>query len=474
MFIALLSALLALVAALHVVMKKRDSRAASAWLALILFLPWFGLVIYLIFGINRIERKGLRVRKRMLRYASVTETTAVAPEEVRAKLQSLQSHLAGIAAVVDRTSRWTLLPGNAIALLEGGDEAYPAMLQAINEAQSCIVLCSYIFDNDALGNAFIEALISAHQRGVEVRVLLDDVGSPRMFRAGVDRPLKAAGIPVGRFLKVWAPRSAAFANLRNHRKLLIVDGALGFTGGMNISGRCLLGQKPQSPMRDLHFRLTGPVVGELAALFAEDWTFTTGEPLKATPWFPKLPQDGAIMARVISQGPDQDIYCMRWVLQAALATAQNSILIATPYFLPDETLITALAGAALRGVRVQILLPERSDVAVADWAMRGELWKVLSYNCEVYLSPPPFDHSKLMLVDSTWVLLGSVNWDQRSLRLNFELAVECYDEALAIRAERWFTERINMAKSLDTARLRRRPALIQVRDACARLLSPYL
>jgi cardiolipin synthase len=266
----------------------------------------------------------------------------------------------------------------------------------------------------------------------------------------------------------------ATINLRNHRKSLVVDGQIGFTGGMNIRYGNLLADNPPHPVQDLHFRVTGPVVTELQEAFANDWAFATGEILDGETWFSEAPESGEVIARVITDGPDADFEHTRWTLLAALAEAQVSIKIITPYFLPDTALVTAINLASLRGVRVDILLPAKSNLPYVHWASSAMWWQVLERGCHIWLTPPPFDHSKLMIVDSHWVLLGSANWDTRSLRLNFEMNVEAYGRAFATEMEQIFAKKISNGREVTLAEMDARPLLIKLRDAIARLFSPYL
>ncbi len=234
-------------------------------------------------------------------------------------------------------------------------------------------------------------------------------------------------MPLALFLPRWLPRVTPYANLRNHRKILVVDGRCGFTGGMNIREGHYPEVRPRHPIQDLHFRVEGPVVAHLQEAFAEDWVFCSGELLQGERWFPPLEPAGVSPVRGIADGPDEDFEKLRLTLLGALACARSSVLIVTPYFLPDAGLITALNVTALRGVAVDIVLPERNNLRLVQWASTALLWQVLEQGCWVWLSPPPFDHSKLMVVDGTWALVGSANWDPRSLRLNFEFNLECYD-----------------------------------------------
>jgi cardiolipin synthase len=263
-------------------------------------------------------------------------------------------------------------------------------------------------------------------------------------------------------------------NLRTQRKILVTDGKLGFTGGINIrEGNCLK-RNPRRPVQDLHFRVTGPVVMQLQEAFADDWLFTTGESLRGEAWFPKPDPAGQVLARGVGDGPDEDFEKLRWVLLGALAIARQSVQIVTPYFLPDPSLVSALNLAALRGVQVDIILPERSNLPFVQWASRAMWWQVLEHGCRIWLTTPPFDHSKLMLVDGCWVLLGSANWDARSLRLNFEYNVECYDQQLAQELEKLVQTKLQDAHQVTLAEVDARGLPTRLRDGIARLATPYL
>jgi cardiolipin synthase len=249
---------------------------------------------------------------------------------------------------------------------------------------------------------------------------------------------------------------------------------MGFTGGLNISEANSLENKPRHPVQDLHFCITGPVVAHLQATFAEDWAFCTGKLLKGEPWDSTVQQEGPVLARGISDGPDDDFEKLRLTILGAIACARSSVLVVTPYFLPDASLLTALSVAAMRGVQIDIVLPEKNNLALVQWASTALLWQVLEHGCRVWLSPPPFDHSKLMLVDGLWTLLGSANWDPRSLRLNFEFNVECYDRELATALTDSVRARMEQSRPISLADVDGRSLSIKLRDGVARLFSPYL
>ncbi len=383
-------------------------------------------------------------------------------------------HLKLLADVVNRIAAFPLTSGNHVQPLVNGDEAFPAMLAAIESAQKSISLSTYIFDNDPTGEQFAVALSRAVARGVAVRVLVDSAGA-RYSWPSVIHKLKRSNVQVARFLPSLAPWRVMTLNLRNHRKLLAVDGQTAFTGGMNIRHGNVLTGRSSHPVQDLQFRVEGPVVTQLQAVFANDWAFTTGEVLRGEAWFPE-PRSASpgVVARVIADGPDADFEKLRLTLLAALAEAQTSVQILTPYFLPDLALISALNLAALRGVRVDIILPAKNNLPFVHWASRAMWWQVLERGCRLWLTPPPFDHSKLMIVDGHWVLLGSANWDARSLRLNFELNVECYGREFAHEMAAVIGKKLRGAHEVTLPEVDGRSLPAKLRDAAARLFSPFL
>ncbi len=459
-----------LFASAHAVLKKRDVRAALGWVALIWLAPVVGAIAYAILGVNRIRRRAVALRLPEVRPRPADELPLGIGE---AQPQAAARHLVSLARLGDAVVRRPLAPGNRIELLPGGARAYPAMLSAIDAAERSVTFCTYIFDPGEAGDAFIDALARARWRGVQVRVLIDAVGA-RYRWPPAHRRLHRHDVPAALFLQRLAPSWLPFLNLRNHRKILVVDGKLGFTGGMNVRDDFLAGPGRPAPFEDLQIRVEGPAVGHLQSVFAEDWAVTTRERLDGVAFFPALPPAGPVLARGIADGPDEDFETIRWMLLGALASARSSVRIVTPYFLPDQPLITALGVAAMRGVDVEIVLPERGNLRVVQWAQTAQLWQVLGRGCRIWLTPPPFDHSKLMVVDGVWSLVGSANWDPRSLRLNFELDVECWEQALAGRLEGLAEERIQRARPVTLADVDARPLPVKLRDGFARLFSPYL
>ncbi|WP_323697101.1 cardiolipin synthase [Thiorhodovibrio litoralis] len=455
----------------HILLSERDVASTVGWTGLVWLAPLVGLLFYWLFGVNRIQRKAHRLRPQG---SAQSESARIAAED-RAQhlLEQRYPEWVPLGHLGDALTHSVLEPGNQVRALVDGDQAYPEMLCAIDQAHHSVALSTYIFDIDAVGRQFVAALDRAHRRGVQVRVLIDAVGQ-RYSRPRAPRLLARLGVPVAAFLDSLLPIRNPYLNLRNHRKILVVDGRIGFTGGLNIRGGCLLANRPQSPVRDLHFLLEGPAVRGLMSAFEVDWHFTTGERLSGDDWFPPLVPVGDSLARCLPDGPDEDFDVIRRMMLGALAQARERVRIITPYFLPDQLLLMVLNVTALRGIEVQILLPERNNLRFVQWAAQAQAEQILAGGCRIFLSPPPFDHTKLMLVDDLWCFFGSSNWDPRSLRLNFELNVEVYDRTLTRQLQHLFDAKLREATEITAAQMRARSVPIKLRDGAARLLSPYL
>jgi cardiolipin synthase len=457
---------LAVGATLHILLSKREVASAVGWIGLVWFAPILGVISYVVFGVNRVRR-----RARTLRPPDADPGDARV-WQLPASLDGLDSLGLGIFRITGRP----LLAGTQVAVYQNGDAAYPPMLAAIEAARSSVGLSSYIFRDDLWGGRFITALAGAARRGVAVRVLIDGIGGGWLASPAYHR-LRGEGVPAARFMHSLLPWRMPFFNLRNHRKILVIDGTQAFTGGMNIADENVMATNPKEPVQDLHFRIEGPVVAQLAEAFADDWAFVAGEELDDAAWLTPIDQhDGGMarapMARVIDSGPDEDLEKVEFAALQAVSCARTSIAVMTPYFLPDERLITALSLAAMRGVAVDVVIPRQSNHALVDWATRTNSVPLLADGVRIWQSPPPFHHTKLMVVDGAWSLIGSCNWDIRSFRLNFEVCTEIYDRDLAaMLSELMQRER---ASELTRTELDARSLPVRIRDAGARLMLPYL
>ena len=446
---------------LHVLAHNRNPGSAVSWIGLAWLSPVVGSLLYLFLGINRVQR-----RARSLSVAAADDSAVVTSPGLRGC-----EHLAGLELAARRISRRNVQPGNAILMLANGDAAYPQMIAAIRSAATSVALSSYIFRADDVGHEFIAALIAARRRGVEIRVLIDGYGGGYLLSAAYRR-LHQARVRVARFMHSALPWRMPFLNLRSHQKILCVDGRVAFTGGLNIGAENVVARNPRHAVLDTHFRFDGPVVAQLCEAFAGQWYFTTGETLAGPAWFPRLEAAGDSLVRAITSGPDQDLEKIEMLVLEAIACARSSIQIMTPYFLPDDRIITALALAAMRNVGVDIVLPEHSNHPTVDWAMRAHIGPLLTAGCRVWTHKPPFDHSKLMTVDGIWGLVGSANWDMRSFRLNFEINLEVYHSGLVEQVRNKIAA--NQTTRLLQADLDRRSLPSRLRDNAAHLMLPYL
>lgn len=446
----------------HVLLTKRDVGASIGWIGVTVLMPLTGGILYLMFGINRVRRRAKRLVGLHPWYSRTMTSRWRRGEEGR---------FAPLADMVTKLTQRPLLAGNLVIPLHDGDSAYPQMLAAIEAARSTVLLCSYIFRPDEIGQKFCDALIAAHQRGAQVRVLVDGVGSGYFHCAIADR-LHRAGVPVGRFMHSLLPWRMPFINMRDHKKILVVDGRTGFMGGLNIGEENLTARHPAHPVSDTHFRISGPVIHQLSEAFARDWTFTTGEALVADLFFPEQQAHGDSLTRIVTAGPDSDLEKIEYTMLQAISMARHSVRLMTPYFLPDERFLTELALAALRGIEVDIIVPRHSNHVVIDWARAANLPRFLDSGCRVWQARPPFNHSKLLVVDRHWSFVGSSNIDVRSLRLNFEINLEVYDDALATTIDDFIIR--HRHERLTHHDLDRRSLPTKLRDASARLLLPYL
>jgi len=463
---------LALVAASHALLNQRDPRAALGWIGVCLLFPFIGPLLYALFGVNRITRRARSLdhrRPRLLSFHHPHHT--LSRDELNGP--EIPPAFTELARISDAVTRRPLLRGNEIRFLRDGEETYPPMLDAIAGAKRSVYLATYIFETDATGRRFVEALAEAQSRGLDVRVLVDGIGAlyswPRATRL-----LKRRGVRCGRFLPPRSFPPAIHVNLRNHRKILVVDGAVAFTGGMNIGGRHMVRDPAnRNPTQDLHARLAGPVARQIEDVFLSDWSFATGD-VPPTLRSPQPDAQGTTLCRTIVDGPDEDLDKLAAILQGAISAARRRIRLMTPYFLPPRELIAALQAASLRGVEVHIVLPEANNLPFVHWATRNMLWELLERGARVFCQPAPFSHTKIYLVDDHYVQIGSANLDPRSLRLNFELMVEVYGREAGELAAGFFRDALARSREVTLEEVDGRSLPVRFRDSLAWLFQPYL
>ncbi|RJS92953.1 phospholipase D-like domain-containing protein [Salinisphaera sp. Q1T1-3] len=458
----------ALAATVHALLSRETPASAFGWIGVCLLFPPVGPLLYYMFGVNRV-----RIRARRLDRASRHGLGAHRPgpsAALRDYRGFMDARRRGLAGAGDRLSAWPVVPGNRVDILNNGEKAYPPMIEAIDNADSFVYLTTYIFETNRIGQRFIDALARAVQRGVDVRVLIDGVGE--WYALPGERPVKLLidhGVSTARFLppRWWPP--ALRLNLRNHRKILVTDGGVAFTGGMNIGDRHFV--TGARGVADMHFRLAGPVVRQIEAVFLSDWAFATGEQSRVSGR--GLPELGNAACRTVENGPTRDYETLSTLLLTAVSSAHERITIVTPYFLPGQALVGALQAAALRGLAVTIVMPERNNLPFVAWAARHGLGELLGAGARVYFQPPPFAHSKLFIVDDDYALIGSPNIDPRSLRLNFELAVEIYDEPTVGALLAHVGDVVGRSTEYTQQALAARRWPARLRDSFFWLFSPY-
>lgn len=468
------SIFLSLTTAGHALLNQRIPSSALGWVAVCLIFPFAGPLLYFLFGINRVKTRARKLEDKRQAASSLLsdygDTARLA--SVSSSGLNLPRSYVQIARISDIVSNFPMVAGNQVDPLHNGEAAYPAMIQAIDAATKTICLISYIFDTSKTGKLFIDALGRAVARGVDTRVIIDGFGELySLTRAS--KLLKKRGVEVARFLPPRLFLPPIHINLRNHRKILVVDGMIGFTGGMNIGDRHLA-ENIKNPFRsiDMHFRLKGPVVAQLEQTFLEDWAFCNDEQIEPTRMLPV--KYGTAVCRVISDGPNEDMNNLATILIGAISSARERILIMTPYFLPSPEMISALQTAALRGVKVNIVLPSKNNLPYIKWAGTNMLEHLLVRGVKIFYQPPPFVHTKLFVMDEQYAQIGSANLDPRSLRLNFELTVEIYDRQLTTTLAAHIDNQIKRSEQLSLESIRNRHFIIKLRDAIVWLFSSYL
>ncbi len=465
------------IASLHAIRIKREASSALLWLFIIWSFPFLGAAIYAAYGVDRISAK-----------AALRETAASAFRTHRA------AH--GPAPAASRnllTDPWaqsleralnTVLPdlpsveGNRIQVFVTGDEAYPPMRAAMAAAQHHIHLQTFILANDSIGRDWMDLLVQKAHEGVQVRVLYDRFGStPAVLTGFIHRYRRAAPrlrIAGWSLANPW--RRQVQVNLRNHRKILVVDGRVAFTGGMNVTEINVT--RPGRPAdRDFHFEVHGPIVRELQFSFLDDWHFMTGEPaesLLAPEYFPELPPCGSARVRLVPGAPTGDGETLPDILFTLLTMARRQILLVSPYFVPTLDILRALRSAALRGLDVRLLVPKENNHVYAGWAGRAYYGTLLQAGARIVERHPPFLHAKALIIDDTVALVGTANVDSRSLRLNYETNLLVMDRDFLGQLKEAVLAEFQCGDELNWGAWVRRPHWHMWLERTAALLSPTL
>jgi cardiolipin synthase len=420
--------LLALVFLAYLIRQKRSPASTMAWLLLVLFLPYVGVPLYLMFGgrkMNRMARRKARVYDR-----SLPQTPGLVHNETERFLLSY-----GVPPAS---------PGNRVELLTSGEQSYARLLELISQASSTIHITTYILGRGEVGKQIVDRLAERAGQGVTVRLLLDDVGSWRVGRRFL-RPLLEAGAHVAYFMPVLHVPFRGRANLRNHRKIVVADGRTALTGGTNLAWP-YMGPAPSGDLWvDLSAAVEGPAVADLEALFFSDWAFATGVDLSAQAGkidstvdpVARRPSEGNSLVQVVASGPDVADDPLYETIVSLIFAARERIWIVTPYFVPDELLVRALNLAARRGVDVRLIVPERSNHISADLARESYLRELHEAGGLVLMYEPVMLHAKAILFDDQLAVIGSANMDNRSLFLNYEVAVFLYTRSEVEAVSAW-------------------------------------
>jgi cardiolipin synthase A/B len=456
---------------LHLLIHKREPSSTLSWLLFVTFIPILGAVIFLVFGPQRLERNALK-RKEKLHQTALIEREGESPSGSAIPDGLLERADTQVLRLAKQISEYEVTAGNSVELLADPLITLNEMHASIASAKRFIHLEYYIISADEVTEQLFEGLSQAADRGVEVRILYDALGS-LFLKQRYFKPLAKKGVRTAGFLPFSLVPQRFNFNFRNHRKILIVDGTTAFTGGTNI-GKEYLGKRTEHQWRDFSVKVSGPVCLQLQDVFAKDWMFTTGEDLFNSEYYPRSSYVGNSVVQVMESGPDTAFQTLHHALFLAINSAENQVLLTTPYFIPDSSMMSALAVAALRGVDVQILLPLKSDSLLVQNASRSFYDNLLRAGAKIFEYQPRILHAKMLVIDNKWTIIGSSNMDIRSFRLNFELNLLVYGPSLAHQAMEIFQDDLKNSKQVDRHLFMLRPLRQQMAENACRLLSPIL
>ena len=470
----------------HALQRRRNASATLLWIFVAWSLPAIGPLLYLSFGIDRVPDKGLRKRLANQHLMEQRQNRHKSESPFVAWHYNFSTRLTEIKNPYQRELNTCLnvlnpdhplLDANAITPLLSGEQTYPLMLEAIQNARNHIHLQSFIISPDTTGLRFLEALKTKAEEGVQVRLLYDRFGSTRAFLTGLFRKYRnLENFTICGWTQANPLKRQFQLNLRNHRKTLIIDGQHAFFGGVNLSDENLP-EAREGGIRDYHFSAKGPLVHELQFSFLRDWYFMTHEPVENllnADLFPKLDSAGKARARLIDTGPSEPPQLATESFFNAIILAQSQIQIVTPYFVPNPEILRALRSAAQRGIEVQLVLPQKNNHRYAGWASRALYSDLLKAGVRIYHRPPPFIHAKAMIVDNCAALIGTANLDIRSLELNYETMVLIEDEQAIDKLKQFVHEDIDASTEITLNEWEARPAIQKLAENLCTLMSPVL
>jgi cardiolipin synthase len=460
-----------------ILVSKKNSTSAVAWCLLVFFLPLIGPLFFLLFGYQHVKVPLARKRRHRRLFESKhprqrAETTRGSSAAARLDDQSA-APWEQVSRLAHRFGAFPVTSDNRIKFYVEGRTAFADMLEAIRNARHHIHLETFIFQPDETGRLFLEALTQKARENVEVRLLYDAMGSHRLPRRLL-RPLHEAGGKSSVYLPISPLRRRIQINMRNHRKILVVDGRTAFTGGLNVGSEYRSDNPRFGFWRDTHLKLEGQAVAGLQRIFIEDWDFAAGENLYAEAYFPRSEGSGSCPVQIIDSGPDREQKSIREIYFAAMLRARKRLWIASPYFVPDAGLLDALSLAGYLGVDVRLLTQDHPDKWIPLFAARYYLGEMLNAGVKVYQYTKGMMHSKVVLVDGEWASVGSANLDNRSMYLNFEANCLIYSAEAVAELEDAFRDDLKHAIRLERHAFRRRPLSSRLLDNACRLLSPIL
>jgi cardiolipin synthase A/B len=464
---------LAAMVIVSVLRQRKEPMAMLSWIMAVLVLPFVGTLLYWLMGSAWVVRRSRRRRRRMAHMLARLEAWAKQQADGTGEEPDFPDDLRAIAGLGRRLADLPATRQNAVEIYQESEVTFAALEDAMREAKHHIHAEYYIWRPDETGLFFRDLLIEKARAGVECRVLLDSVGCFRVGRR-FTRPFTQAGGQLAFFMPLRPFRKNISPQLRNHRKIVVIDGQVGFLGSQNIGDEYRGRLKKLSPWYDTHMRVEGPAALLLQRTFCEDWLFATRQDLSGETYFPEPPRPGHSIVQILPTGPEQNINPLEQILFAAVSSARHKIRIATPYFVPSPALRMAFTYACSRGVRVELVLPTRSDSMIVLWAGRSFYRELLERGVKIYEYDGGVVHSKLVTVDDRWCMLGSANMDMRSFRLNFEVTALIYDQAVTRELAASIDRFCHRARDISLRELRERRWHHDLLEGTARLLTPLL
>lgn len=473
---------------MSIILENRDPARTVTWLLIFILLPGIGLVIYAILGRNMRKRKLFKTQKlaSSIREEKVFENLERIEEIANTEQSTINTNQLLNENIEDYTKKRVIslllntgkLPfttNNKVSVYIDGNQKFKNLLEDIKNAKNHIHLEYFIIKDSEIGRELKDLLIKKSNEGVKIRILYDDVGCWRFwFYRKFFNEMKENGIEIVAFLPAKFPLTGGKLNYRNHRNIAIIDGKIGYTGGLNIGDEYMGKNKKFGYWRDTHIKIEGTSVYMLQMIFLTDWYYTTKEIITEDKYFPSPQRCGNSMVQIIASGPDSDWESIRYAYFSAICQAKKSIYIETPYFIPDESILIALKSAALSGVDVRIVFPKIADHKIVNNASYSYFDDILKSGGKVYLYTKGFIHSKIMTIDDKIASTGSANMDLRSFMLNFEINAFIYDKKIVERMNKDFFEDLNSSEELTLDEFSKRKLGKKVRESIARLFSPIL